>query len=295
MSTFTDIRDFLMRMAEPAALADAASAAIIVASATWGCLSYFHKKETSLKDEKIAQLEENLQVAKRMLETPIRVVEADFDLGAIGPRPLWKVPAGYKHDGRLNIVTLDEAQWKEIWTVTETTPEAIYSEWFGNSLHTHQKLRQAYEAMSGAVQRKCILWKGTKTYRVSGNEVIQQMYPFAFVIVTPLEPGTDPTTNELTNFLVWLRGFAEAIPTMKLEIQTMHRTENIAYIRARLVFDDFVIEGLPRPKYYLMRQIAVVKGLDKVYVISTGLPDENLHDEYFDYLQKWWAAFNVVQ
>jgi hypothetical protein len=282
--------------------------------AVWGAVRFLDARELShrqaaiadrererdqIKDRfgaKVAGLERDLEITNKRTAGGAATIDTDFPaLNELEPIDLpSKIQDDARHFDKFRVIALKETKGSA-WSVEESSHEKVFNEWFGDSLWTHPLLKEGYQLVSEGAAQPCLLWKGTSEKIVSANPVIKRMYPFVIVRPVTYQPGTDPTTEELFNFMVWLRFFDKAVPGMRFKIHKMHRTEHEAYIRGYFQFEGLTVDHVHYPKYYLMRQVVIVKSDEHVYAIFTGFPNPDLNDPYFDHLKEWWRAFRIVK
>lgn len=199
-------------------------------------------------------------------------------------------------------IILTQAQPTTVWSFKKTSLKEIFSEWFGSSLTDDPHLKEGYGRISGDQEKPCLLWKGTTKVSLENSDVMRQMYPFVIVRSIRHEPGTDPTTEELFNFIDWLHMWDKAMPGARFEIVKMHRTRNKAYLRGYFRFVGLTISENPLKsakrydEYFLMRQVFVVRSDEYTTIIATGLPNRDLvTDPYYQPLKAWWEALRLIK
>jgi hypothetical protein len=303
-----ELTAFLVSHPDAAALL-AGSVATLVASAAgagWAAAHYFDKREV---DHQKARIEQNEARHKRdmvSVEEQAKagtLLDTDFpSIGELEPKALpIGLPSGQQYDG-FNIV-LREALPAGAWAFQQSTLKEIFSDWFGSSLTTEKHLSEGYDLIGGDDdERPCLLWRSRKEVLVENNPVMKMMYPFIIVRSIPHEPGVDRTTEELFNFIHWLRMWDEAMPGSRFEIVKMHRSPDTAYLRGYYKFNKLAIaESAFKPtktvdEYYLLRQIYVYRSDRYSTIISTGLPNRDLvSDPYYAALRAWWDALALVK
>jgi hypothetical protein len=287
----------------------AGSIATLVASAAgggWGVAHYLDKRAVADYKRKIEQNEAQHKKDLADIERQAKagsLLDADFpSIGDLKPSSLpIGLPAGRQYS-EFNIV-LTQALPAGSWTFQRSTLKDIFSDWFGSSLTTEKHLSDGYELIGGDdEERPCLLWKGRKEVLVENSTVMKKMYPFVIVRSIPHEPGVDRTTEELFNFIHWLRMWDEAMPNSRFKIVRMHRSADTAYLRGYYKFIKLdIAESAMKPartvdEYYLLRQIFVYRSDRHSTIISTGLPNRELvSDPYYAWLRAWWDALALVK
>ena len=302
--------DFLL--AHPGAIATISGSIVAIAAsyggalaAGWRVSSYLNNREMEDQKRQIANMNAEYQRNVARLETQAEtrsLLDGDFpSVGELQPIdiPYLGKTAEYHRDFN---IALAQAQPESLWTFKQTSPQEVFSEWFGSSLTENPHLREGYGLISGGHEEPCLLWKGAREVRVENSDVMKQMYPFVMVRSIRHEAGRDPTTEELFNFIDWLRMWDKAMPNARFEVIKMHRTQHRAYLRGYFRFLKLMIgenstkSAKEYDEYYLMRQIFVFRSDMYTTIISTGLPNrELLNDPYYKPLNEWWHALRLIK
>jgi hypothetical protein len=179
---------------------------------------------------------------------------------------------------------------------------SVFEEYFGSSLKDNEILSKAYEIALAVAGQPCLLWKGKRALTVKNDHILKKLFPFIIVRSVTHSPRADMTTDELFNFVAFLRAWDQALPDSRFEIEKMHRTSSKAYLRGYFRFAGLVLqesdfdEPKPYPDYYLMRQIMVVQTNTYTTTITTGLPNHTPEtDPYFPSLRGWWDALRIIK